>query len=288
MPAEMSPQLERAVERIEQARFIDPAADRVARAVRSLLAERVELRNILSGTPLGHPLHPPLTDVTIGTLAAASLLDLVSARRGASVLTVVGVVAAVPTALAGINDWLDTDPEERRIGIAHADLNSVALLLYLSALRHRRRGRGLRATVRSLLGFAALAASGYLGGHLSFRRGVGVNRNAFVTLPEGWRRAVALADLPERELTRVDVEEVGIVLYRVGEEVYALADRCGHLGGPLSDGHAHEDGAPQVSCPWHHSTFRLGNGAVVRGPAAGPQPVFETRVVNGVVQVRAT
>jgi len=42
----------------------------------------------------------------------------------------------------------------------------------------------------------------------------------------------------------------------------------------------------QVTCPWHGSRFRLGDGSVARGPATAPQPVFETRVRNGSVEVR--
>ena len=42
-----------------------------------------------------------------------------------------------------------------------------------------------------------------------------------------------------------------------------------------------------IVCPWHGSTFQLDTGAVVHGPAASPQPVFDTRVQDGKVQVKA-
>jgi nitrite reductase/ring-hydroxylating ferredoxin subunit len=42
-----------------------------------------------------------------------------------------------------------------------------------------------------------------------------------------------------------------------------------------------------VTCPWHGSTFRLRDGAVVRAPAASSQPVYETRVSDGKLEVRA-
>jgi nitrite reductase/ring-hydroxylating ferredoxin subunit len=41
-----------------------------------------------------------------------------------------------------------------------------------------------------------------------------------------------------------------------------------------------------VTCPWHGSCFRLRDGAVVKGPAQHPQPVLETRVRDGAIEVR--
>ena len=67
-----------------------------------------------------------------------------------------------------------------------------------------------------------------------------------------------------------------------GAHIYALADRCSHLSGALSDGDL-ADG--RVTCPWHGSIFRLADGSVARGPATAPQPVFDTRIRDGVLQV---
>lgn len=290
MATETAPALERVIRGIESAEMVDPVADRLAAAVQSVLAHRGDLRSLLSGTPLGHPAHPPLTDVVIGALGSASLLDLLPgawARRSASVLNVVGLAASVPTILTGLSDWADTKGSARRLGLAHADLNAIAFVLYLLALRNRVKSRGVRAAAQSWAGYGVLSFSGFLGGHLSFRKGIGVDRNVFASLPEGWHRVAALDDLEDGALRAVEVEGVAVVLYRQGERVYAVADRCSHLGGPLSGGHVHDDGVPHVSCPWHHSTFQMTDGKVVRGPATAPQPPFETRVANGVVQVRA-
>jgi nitrite reductase/ring-hydroxylating ferredoxin subunit len=67
-----------------------------------------------------------------------------------------------------------------------------------------------------------------------------------------------------------------------GERFQVLADRCSHLSGPLSDGEL-DDGC--ITCPWHGSVFRLSDGSVARGPATAPQPVFETRTRDGILQV---
>jgi nitrite reductase/ring-hydroxylating ferredoxin subunit len=41
-----------------------------------------------------------------------------------------------------------------------------------------------------------------------------------------------------------------------------------------------------VSCPWHDSVFDVRDGALIHGPAAYPQPAWETRVRDGRVEVR--
>jgi nitrite reductase/ring-hydroxylating ferredoxin subunit len=73
------------------------------------------------------------------------------------------------------------------------------------------------------------------------------------------------------------------VVRETGGTVHALAERCSHLSGPLSEGTV-ADGC--VQCPWHGSVFRLSDGWNVRGPATAPQPAFETRIVDGHVDVR--
>ena len=48
--------------------------------------------------------------------------------------------------------------------------------------------------------------------------------------------------------------------------------------GPLADG--------CVTCPWHGSVFRLADGEIVRGPSAYPQPRWETRIRDGVIELK--
>ncbi|MFF2747791.1 Rieske (2Fe-2S) protein [Kitasatospora sp. NPDC058048] len=70
---------------------------------------------------------------------------------------------------------------------------------------------------------------------------------------------------------------------REGEHCHALAEHCAHLSGPLSEGTLMEG---CLRCPWHGSTFRLRDGEVVHGPATAPQPVLETRVLSGHLEIR--
>lgn len=61
--------------RLERAEALDGAAKPVSKAVQRAVRPRL-VRNLLSGTNLGHPLHPTLTDVPIGAWSMAALLDI--------------------------------------------------------------------------------------------------------------------------------------------------------------------------------------------------------------------
>ncbi|MDP9386052.1 MAG: hypothetical protein M3P50_12660, partial [Actinomycetota bacterium] len=131
--------------RVHAAAPLDAPGKQIGKTVRSKLGPGA-VKDLLSGTWLGHPLHPVLTDVVIGSWTSATLLDLLGGRgteKGAQRLIAIGIAAFPPTALTGVTDWADTeiaDDGVRRVGLVHALTNSVALGLYSSSLRARRRG----------------------------------------------------------------------------------------------------------------------------------------------------
>lgn len=275
--------LEGLVARIEGARILDRPSDTAAKAIGRLLA-RPALRDLLSGTTVGHPVHPLLVAVPIGSWTAATYLDLTGGnRRAAKRLVGFGNLAALPTALAGANDWTTTAGAERRVGTAHALANSAALVLYTSSWLARRRGRHARGVMLALGGAGALSAGGWLGGHLVYGLGVGVDTTSFQHFPADWADVAAESDVVEGTAIARDAGGVVVLLSRRGATVTAIADRCTHRGGPLHKGEV-SDGC--VTCPWHQSVFRLDDGMVVSGPASRPQPVAEARIVDGRVQVR--
>ncbi|TDL43070.1 Rieske 2Fe-2S domain-containing protein [Kocuria rosea] len=278
-------QLEDLVARVETWKALDRVAEPLARAV-GRAVRPAPVRNVLSGTVIGHPLHPLLTDVPIGAWTMAAVLDLAggpSTARAADVLVAAGLAAAVPTAATGLNDWSDTQGADRRIGLVHATANSVALTFYAASLAARLRGRRGAGRALALVGYGCVTGGGYLGGHLVFARGVNVNRTAWRRGPRRWTDVLADADLAAGEHRRVPAGSVSVLLVRDGDRVEALDSVCSHLGGPLEEGTV--DGGC-VTCPWHGSTFRLADGAVVRGPATAAQPSYETRVEEGRIQVR--
>lgn len=263
-------------------RVAGPLATGVGRAVRPRV-----VRNLLSGTALGHPLHPILTDVPIGAWSMATLLDVAGgpgAEPAADLLVATGILAAVPTAATGLNDWSDTQGATRRVGLVHAAANSIALGLYAGSFVARRRGARGAGTMLALSGLGAVSAGGFLGGHLSFVRGVNVNRTAWRRGPSKWTDVLGEAELDAGGHRLVQAGRISVLLVRDGERIEALDSVCTHMGGPLDEGEI-TDGC--VTCPWHGSTFRLSDGGIVRGPASVAQPSYETRVEGGRIQVRA-
>jgi nitrite reductase/ring-hydroxylating ferredoxin subunit/uncharacterized membrane protein len=277
----------RLLRRIEGARALDPVADSLSGAVAAAVRPR-PVKNLLHGSWLGHPAHPLLTDLPIGAWTCAAVLDVLGGRRtraGADALVGFGIATAVPTVATGAADWsANNDPRVRRVGTLHALANSVALALSVASLLARRRGRRLQGVALSLAGLGAVSVGGYLGGHLSYGLASGMDRTALDEGPDEWHDVLAAASLEEGTPRRADAGGVPVVVVGQQGEIHALAARCSHMGGPLDEGEL-EDGC--IRCPWHASVFRWRDGSVVQGPATAPQPRFESRVVDGRVQVRA-
>ncbi|MBL7519474.1 non-heme iron oxygenase ferredoxin subunit [Frankia sp. CNm7] len=302
---------ERVVERLEQGRELDPIAGRLA-SFWSVALRSERLRDLLSGRPLGHPLHPAAVIVPAGTLLSATLLDVTggpgtrpAARRGGGGgrgwpppapggaapggggpgppprrRIGGGLLAAAPAAAAGWADWLDTEGAERRVGIVHATANLVGVMSYAASWWQRRRGgSGLAA---GLAGATALGVGGWLGGHLAYALGVGVDTTAFQRGPADWTDALAASEVTAVPRA-VDVDGAPVLLTRVNGRIVAIGNRCTHRGGPLADGERDGD---RVTCPWHGSRFELASGEAVLGPATRPQPVYEVREIDGRVEIR--
>ena len=265
--------------------------DRAAKPLGELAARlipRGPVKDTLSGTWLGHPLHPVLTDVAIGAFFSASLLDALGGRRGeaaADTLVAVGVAAALPTAAAGLSDWSDTYGPDKRVGVVHAASNLTGVKLYAASLLARRSGHRLTGRALGFLGLGALSIGGFLGGYLSFARGIGVNNSFWQHPPEDWTAVLDENALPEGSPVHVQAGEATVLLYRRADRIFAIGNRCSHAGGPLHEGKIDENPAC-VTCPWHQSVFQLSDGAVVHGPASVPQPAYDVRVEGGQIEVR--
>jgi nitrite reductase/ring-hydroxylating ferredoxin subunit/uncharacterized membrane protein len=195
----------------------------------------------------------------------------------------VGLVGAVGAATTGLTDWQDIDPPARRIGLVHGLLNIASAALFTSSLvarkqKSRSSGRNLAA-----LGYAVSSMAAYLGGNLVYEQEIGVDHTASEKLPHDFVRVAADADIPAGKPVRVEQDGVPILLVRQGSQVYALAETCAHLGGPLSEGKVEEE---TISCPWHGSRYSIRDGHVIDGPSVHPQPCLETRVRNGQIEVR--
>jgi nitrite reductase/ring-hydroxylating ferredoxin subunit len=166
----------------------------------------------------------------------------------------------------------------------HAVANVAALGLYTASWAARRRDDHGRGVALGLAGIGALTVGGHLGGHLSYSKGVGVDNTAFESGPDDWTDVLDDSALGEGALQAVEAGGEAIVLARLRGQVYALANTCAHRSGSLADGELKGD---CVECPLHGSLFRLADGSVEQGPAAYPQPVYDVRVENGRIAVKA-
>lgn len=277
--------LDRIVGAIEHASAVDKPANKVAEVVDGLF-EGERVRDTLSGTWLGHPLHPLMITLPIGSWAAASVFDLSGDKKlqpAAQRLVGLGLLSAVPTAAAGLSDWRYTMGPERRVGAVHAVANTVAMGFYGASWLARRKGAHGTGTVLALAGATAMSVGGYLGGHLSYAMGVGVDATSFENLPDSWTTVARRDEVAPGAMVERQVNGVSLLVSEVNGEITALANRCSHRGGPLSEGKRDGD---CVRCPWHDSVFSLETGEVNLGPATRPQPSYEVRVVNGDIQVR--
>ncbi len=274
--------IEQLTDRIAHTEWLDKVGGPLADKVSALVPAGTPAKDLLSGTWLGHPLHPMLTDLPIGFWTSAMAVDFLGGRKGhkaADRLVALGVLSALPTAAAGLADWSDTIGEEKRLGVAHAAGNVVAVGLYGWSWVARKRGHRGKGVTLGVLGAAAATAGAYLGGHLAWRKGVNVDRHAWDHPSDEWSDVAADPALADGDPVVVGVGDDKVLVVAgdgtiAGPDLTAISDVCSHMGGPLHEG---EVAAGCATCPWHGSQFRLVDGSVVHGPATGPQPAYDVR-----------
>jgi nitrite reductase/ring-hydroxylating ferredoxin subunit len=281
-PAATQPPYSQIIGAIEDLPGLEDASEWIVKALAPITRQQ-KLMDLLHGRLFGHSLHPALSDLPLGMWSSVPVLDLIGDRRGATMLTAAGCLAATATAATGTADWSVTYGRDRRLALVHGLANTAVLGLQLGSLSARLRGRTGRGRLLSLAGLTLGTAAAYLGGDLILDRALTVNHTASLEGPGEWTDVAGDTDVAEGTLTAVDVDNRKVLLTRVGGKVCALENTCTHAGGPLNEGTV-EDG--EVVCPWHGSRFRLSDGAVLGGPATFPQPQLQARKVRGRIQVR--
>ncbi len=169
----------------------------------------MKLDFLYRGTP-GHPLHPPLTDATIGTYTFATIAAALSklgiaepeAATGWTLALIVGLVLSGPTALTGFADWMRIERGTPlfRTATAHMIAMLIATAFFLIAI-----GAGYSdgidgavtdgAFILTLIGFLMLTVGGWLGGAVVFNYGMRVLN----LVEEPASRAVSPVPHPEEE-----------------------------------------------------------------------------------------
>ena len=251
------------------------------------------LQDFLNGTWLGHSLHAVLVDVVIGGATAALLLDLLRTLFGVTgledattwTLSLV-LLSALGAIVTGLTDYKDTnhDTPARDLAGLHGLVNITATIGFGISLWARLGGAHDAGFWVLLASYLVVSFGGYVGGHVVYKYGYMVNFNAFSRGKKAaeFTAVVPIADVPENTPTKVTFGATSIMLVRRGEVVHALKEACSHLGGPLSQGELDGD---EITCPWHFSTFRITDGAVVHGPASSRQVSYRARVNDGQVEL---
>lgn len=248
------------------------------------------IADFFHGVWLGHPLHLLLTDLVVSTWTLGALIDLFNLNRresrfeqAADQLITLGVAAAVPTAIAGFTDYSTISQRAVKTGMIHGLLNTLSLILNVVSLTQRRKGNRNNAVMLSSLVAGMLTFTAWLGGELSYRYRVGVNKNQTPDRPQDWTPVMSEYDLAEGQAIRREVDGHPVLLYRYGGTVYAIGAVCSHEGGPLEEGSF--DGYC-VECPWHHSVYDVRDGSVVHGPSTYAQPNYQARILNSQIEIR--
>jgi nitrite reductase/ring-hydroxylating ferredoxin subunit len=281
------------LDRVADVATFDKAIEPARKAVLAALRPPA-LKDFLHGTWLGHPLHPVLVQVPVGTWISAGLLDAVPPwRPAATALIGTGVAASIPAALAGAADWSEQEAGVRRLGAIHAALNTVALGLYVGSLVARGRARGGLGRGLAYGGLCLASASAAIGGHMSYAQSAGVSHAATTAraLDHDWFDLGPLDDFPEgRPVLRTgpgNGTDVPLAAVRRGFRVDVFVGTCAHLSGPLQEGTVEQVGGRAcLVCPWHGSAFDLDDGEPRRGPAATPQEKLVVRMEAGRVLTR--
>ena len=94
----------------------------------------------------------------------------------------------------------------------------------------------------------------------------------------------ALADIAAGGMMAATLEGAAVLLIRDGDSVHAIGGTCTHAGGKLAEGVRH---GGRVVCPWHKAAFCERSGAVLDPPALDALPMYEARVADGRILVRA-
>ncbi|MGZ8247713.1 DUF2231 domain-containing protein [Methylomagnum sp.] len=145
---------------------------------------------------LGHPIHPILVAFPLGLFATAAVFDVIYLISGRAMtetvaywMIVSGIIGGLVASPFGLIDWLAIPQNTRAkaIGLLHGVGNALVLLLFIGSWMLRRNapldGPGVWAHLLSFAGVGLVMLTGWLGGELVDRLGVGVDEGANLNAP---------------------------------------------------------------------------------------------------------
>ncbi len=91
-----------------------------------------------------------------------------------------------------------------------------------------------------------------------------------------------LAEVARGRMRSCRVGERELVVCHTRDGVFAVDNICTHALARMSEGYLK---GTRITCPWHGASFDVRTGAVLGGPATIPLAAYQTRIVNGMVEV---
>jgi nitrite reductase/ring-hydroxylating ferredoxin subunit len=266
-----------------QARWAKPFGDFNHRWLTALFRPMRPVKEFLHGRWLGtHPLHAAATDLPIGALTVAVVLEVIGQPSAAGIALIVGLLGMAASTVTGLADYTDTDGSARTKATVHATIMVVGLVVLLGSVVARAGGEAGATVAAGLLvvGYLVVVGGAYIGGDVVFALGNMVDRHAWRGRGTKWTPLDlgGVAEIPEGVPVKAKAGPNALVLVRTGSTIHALHEQCAHAGGPLSEGRI-IDGC--IECPWHASRFRLADGAAVAGPTLYDQPAYAVRTAEG-------
>jgi nitrite reductase/ring-hydroxylating ferredoxin subunit/uncharacterized membrane protein len=246
------------------------------------------IKTLLHGTwPLHHPLHPAVTDLTVGGYTLGVALDIVylatrdaTLLRAADFVIIVAFITSLVSIVSGLTDWNETFAEERRTGMLHGLLMLLASLGFVLSI-WLRLGGGQRdlAIGFAIVSLVVLLVSSYFGGEMVFGYGTEVNRQAWTEVEDKWEAIdVTAASLADRKPVVAKTKGgVDVFVTKLDEVIYAMGNTCTHAGGPLNEGTWVGAERCEIQCPWHASRFCVKDAEVHGGPATFGELRFDVR-----------
>lgn len=261
-----------------QAGWARPLGDVNHRWLSALFRPIRPVKDLLHGRWLGHPVHSATTDVPVGALAVAIVLELAGQHQGADIALIVTLLGMVASLVTGLADYSETDGTARMRATVHGTVMLLSYLVLVVSFALRAGGGADRslAALLAVVAFATVSLGAAIGGDLVYLIGTHVNRHAWRGAGAKWIRLELgdLPDIPEGGPTKLRAGINDLAVIREGDRILAVHAQCAHAGGPLAEGRRIGDA---LECPWHGSRFRLSDGHVVRGPAMYDQPAYDVR-----------
>jgi uncharacterized membrane protein len=169
---------------------------------------RTEARMESKAKLLGHPIHPMLIVFPLGLLATAVAFDIVglassdvSWYRISFWMIAAGIIGGLLAAVFGLIDWwaIPSRTRAKNIGLLHGAGNVVVVVLFIVSWFLRRpapENPGNAAFALGFIGVALALITGWLGGELVDRLGVGVDNGAHLNAPSSLSGRPAREDTP--------------------------------------------------------------------------------------------